>query len=97
MHARVLTIQMRPEEIEEVAQRYRELIVPSAKAQPGFKGLMLLTDPATGLAHSITFWDEAEQGWDQEEYRKLLGEFNNTMTVQSFSRKGFEVRVRVQS
>jgi hypothetical protein len=94
MHARILTIQMRPDEIEGVVSRYREVIVPSAKTQPGFKGLMLLTDSSSGLAHSITLWDEAEQGWDQEEYRKLLGEFNNTMTVQSFARKGFEVRVR---
>ena len=95
MHARILTITMRAEELEGMVQRYREVIVPSAKAQPGFQGLLLLTDAATGRAHSITFWDDAEQGWDQAEYQRLLYAFGDTMTIQSFSRESLEVRVRV--
>jgi hypothetical protein len=96
MRARILTITMRTEELEGMVQRYREVIVPSAKAQTGFKGLMLMTDAATGVAHSITFWESEDQGWAPEEYQRLLTAFNDTLTIQSFARQDFEVRVQVK-
>lgn len=62
MFARVFTIQARPGKLDEAADIFRNDVIPAVKQQKGFHNALLLTDPETGKALSITLWDtEADQ------------------------------------
>ncbi len=56
MHARVITSQFQPGKADEVVQIYRESMLPEARQQRGFKGVMFLVDHSTSKAISITLW-----------------------------------------
>lgn len=60
MHARVVDLRTRPFETKEMVRVYRSEVVPAAREQRGFKGAMLLTDPETGIALSVTLWETEE-------------------------------------
>jgi heme-degrading monooxygenase HmoA len=60
MHAKVVTFQIKPGMQEEVDRLFREVIVPSARKQKGFRGGMLLTDPDTGKGKSVALWETEE-------------------------------------
>jgi hypothetical protein len=57
MYARVVTIQLDPDRVEEVVKVYRESIWPAGKTQAGHAGGLFLTDPVTGKAISISLWE----------------------------------------
>lgn len=61
MHARVVDLRVRPVDTKEMVRVYREEVVPAAREQEGFEGAMLLTDPETGIAISITLWETAAE------------------------------------
>ena len=82
MHARVVTAQFQPGKMEEMLRIYRDSIVPAAKAQKGFEGIMCLTNPNTNKAISIALWEtEADMmageasGYLQEQIAKVAGTF----------------------
>jgi heme-degrading monooxygenase HmoA len=56
MYARVVTGQYQPGKLDEGEQMYRESILPEARRQPGFKGILGLVDRSSGKAISITLW-----------------------------------------
>jgi heme-degrading monooxygenase HmoA len=57
MFARVVTVQIKPETVEESTRIYEESIVAAMKEQPGFQGTTLLTKPdGSGTAVSISLW-----------------------------------------
>jgi heme-degrading monooxygenase HmoA len=57
MYARVIFAQFRPEQTDEIIQRYREAVVTEHRKQPGSKGTMVLIDRAAGKGISMTFWE----------------------------------------
>lgn len=57
MHARVVSIQVQSGKTDEAIAIYRDVVVPAAKQQKGFKSALLLTDPATGKGVSVTVWE----------------------------------------
>ncbi len=57
MHARVVSIQVRPADLPEVCRIYREGVLPVCKGQQGYRGALLLTEAETGRARSITLWE----------------------------------------
>jgi hypothetical protein len=57
VHARVIDLTVRSVDTKEMARVYREEIAPAARAQEGFKGAMLLTDPQTCIEISLTLWE----------------------------------------
>ncbi len=62
MYARVVTIRVRPEKMEECIRIFRERNAPSIAAQPGFHHGHWWVDRATGRATSVTFWEnEADE------------------------------------
>jgi len=96
MHARVTTVEMQPDKIEESVRMYRDSVIPAAKQQQGFKGAFLLTDPNTGKGVSITLWEtEADMragetsGYYQEQIAKFAQIFAGPPT-----REGYEVSVQ---
>ncbi len=57
MYARVVTVHIQPDRLDEVIQVFRDSISPAAKQQKGNKGGYFLTDHKTGKAISIAFWE----------------------------------------
>jgi len=84
MHAKVVTFQIKPGRQEEVDRLFREVIVPSAQKQKGFRGGMLLTDPATGKARSVALWDTEEDIRESERsgfYQEWVGRLNDALSM----------------
>lgn len=59
MYARVTSTQISPDKVEEATRITRDIVIPAAQREKGFKGYMALGDRATGKSLSITFWDTA--------------------------------------
>lgn len=60
IHVRAMIGQVKPEKLgqmDDAIRTYQESIVPAAQQQKGFKGALLLTNPHTGKAISITLWE----------------------------------------
>lgn len=60
MHARAMIGQVKPEKLSEMdraIRTYQNSIVLAAQQQKGFKDALLLTNPHTGKAISITLWE----------------------------------------
>ena len=61
MHARVTTVQLQPDKVDDVISIYQNEVLPVIKAQPGNRGVYLFTDRSTGSGVSVTLWtSEAE-------------------------------------
>ena len=69
MYARVMIGQVKPEKLGEAdsaIRAYQDSIVPVARQQKGFKGALLLTNPHTGKAISITLWETESDMMESE-------------------------------
>src|SRR6266446_8319044 len=97
MYARVIFAQFRPEQTDEIIQIYRESVVPKQSKQHGSKGVMVLTDRASGKGISITFWEtEADlQASDEasQYYQELGAKFATYWTAPQV-REAYEVSIQ---
>jgi len=87
---------MQPDKIEEGARIYQDSVVPAAKAQKGFKGILLLLAPETGKCISISLWEsEADMttGEASGYLREQVAKVASTLTGAP-SREAYEVRVK---
>ena len=57
MHCRVVSVQIQAGKTQEAIDLYQNSVVPAAKAQKGFGGAFLMTDPGSGKALSNTVWE----------------------------------------
>jgi heme-degrading monooxygenase HmoA len=70
MWARFGVIQVKPGQMDEFIQIFRDSMVPPARAQKGFQGVMVLADRDTNRAIGLSLWEseadaravEASQG-----------------------------------
>jgi heme-degrading monooxygenase HmoA len=92
MHARVISVQLKPGTAEEVKRIYHDSVLPAARRQPGFQRAMLLVDPLTERVISITQWaTEAdlaaseESGYLREQVAKLSLYFATPLVSELFS------------
>src|SRR5215208_614072 len=60
MLARVVSIEVRPEEMEECISIFKEVNAPSIAVRPGFSHGHWFVDRASGHATSVTFWENEE-------------------------------------
>ncbi len=59
--ARVMSLRVSPERMEEVSDAYRSVLLPELKDQvPGFTALLLLVNEETGHAFEITLFASEE-------------------------------------
>ena len=49
-----------PINMEEAVRIYRGSVVPAAKEERGFRGALMLVDPYTGEAVSMSLWESEE-------------------------------------
>ncbi|MGD9346990.1 MAG: hypothetical protein PVH84_14065 [Candidatus Aminicenantes bacterium] len=78
MFARVTTLHVRTDEIDEVIKIFNESVVPAAKSQQGFKRILVFLDRETGKAHSIALWESKEDAVANEKnlyYQEQLMKF----------------------
>ncbi len=94
--ARVTISQSKVESFDEMVKLYAESVVPAAKAQKGYLGVLLLTDRTTGKGISISIWESEEDcianeksGYYQEQVAKFI-DFFTAWPV----REGYEVSVK---
>jgi hypothetical protein len=95
MYARLTTIQIKPDKIDEATDIYRKSIVPAAKSQKGFCRINFFLDRKTGKAVSLALWDCEEDAlanershYYQEQLVKLMHLFTSPPT-----RDGYDVIV----
>ncbi len=75
MHARMSIFEGPPDKIDEGVRQAREVVLPQAKeADPGFKGIIALTDRQSGKMVGITFWESEEAMRASEEVANRLRE-----------------------
>jgi hypothetical protein len=85
MFARVTTFEGPPERIEEGIRLFREEVIPWLRDATGFRGWLVLLDPAAGKSLGITFWsteeamtDSAASGGDLRD--EIAAEMETPMT-----------------
>jgi len=97
MFARLTTIRVKTERIDEAIKLYKKNVVPEAKLQKGFRGTYLLVDRKIGKGVVITLWKSEEDAIANEEnryYQEQLIKFMNFFTGPPI-REGYEVSVLV--
>ena len=57
MLARVVTIEGRPEKVEDGIRYFREKLIPTAKSSHGFKDAYLMVDRKSGKILSVVTWE----------------------------------------
>lgn len=95
MFARVTTLYVKPETIDEAIRIYEDSVVPAARAQKGFHSATLLVDRKAAKGLSVTYWENEadalaneENKYYQEQLVKIMGFFSAPPI-----REGFEVTV----
>jgi heme-degrading monooxygenase HmoA len=80
MHARLTTIQLQPAMTEALGAKFTESVLPAAQQQPGFRGGLVLADPASGKAVLVSLWESEtdmhageSDGYYVEQIAKLAG------------------------
>jgi heme-degrading monooxygenase HmoA len=96
-YARVLMAGAQAGKTDELIQIGRDSILPVARQQPGFKGMLLLNDRTTGKGVSITLWaTEADmQAGETSGYlREQLAKLTDVLATQMV-REAYEVALQV--
>jgi heme-degrading monooxygenase HmoA len=94
--ARVTLTQSKIESYDEVVKLYAESVVPAAKSQKGYRGILLLSNRETGKGISITFWDSEENAIANEQsgyYQEQVAKFKDYFTAPPV-KEGYEVTVK---
>ncbi|MHA2314485.1 MAG: antibiotic biosynthesis monooxygenase family protein [Candidatus Hermodarchaeia archaeon] len=77
MFARVITMQLKSDKLDDAAKFYKENIVPAVKYQKGFNSNYLLIDRETGKAISVALWNSKEDIIANEESGWWKGQINS--------------------
>jgi heme-degrading monooxygenase HmoA len=95
MFARLTTMNVKPDRIEEAIAIYKKSVIPAAKSQKGFVAAYLLADRETGKGLSITFWKTEQDALENERnryYQEQLVKFLDMFQSPPI-REGYEVSV----
>ena len=92
MLARVVTIQVKPEKMDECISIFKEVNAPSIAARPGFDHGHWWVDRTSGQATSVTFWENVE---DEEASRanipRLVSGMSDVLASDDVYQETFEV------
>jgi heme-degrading monooxygenase HmoA len=92
--ARLTITQSKIESYDEMVNLYKESVVPAAKSQKGYLGIMLLSDRKTGI--SIAIWESEEDAIANEKsgyYQEQVDKFKKYYTAPPI-REAYEVSVK---
>ena len=92
MLARVVTIQVRPEKMDECIAIFKEINAPSIAAQPGFDHGHWFVDRVSGEATSVTFWEnEADEKASRANIPRLIEGMSQVLASEEVYQEIFEV------
>jgi heme-degrading monooxygenase HmoA len=92
MYARLVTIQVRPEKMDECIRIFRERNAPSIAAQPGFDHGHWWANRETGTATSVTFWtNEADEQASRANIPNLIERMADVLASTDVYQETFEV------
>jgi heme-degrading monooxygenase HmoA len=92
MLARVVTIQVRPEKMDECITIFKEINAPSIAAQPGFNHGHWFVNRASGEATSATFWEnEADEEKSRANISRLIEGMSQVLASEEVYQEIFEV------
>ena len=93
MRTRVITVEYQPGQTEEATGIIREGIVPEGRKLPGWRGILLLTEPGGTHGLEISLWDSAEAMENPSEaYRAQAVRFEEVLAGPAV-REAYEVNV----
>lgn len=95
MYARITTIHVHLDRIDEAIQLYRKSVIPEAKKQKGFKGACFFVDRNVGKGHAMTFWRSEKDALANEEnlyYQEQLVKFLTLFSAPPI-REGYEIQI----
>jgi heme-degrading monooxygenase HmoA len=94
--ARLTITQAKIESVDEMVKLYSDSVVPAAKSQKGYLGILLLTNRETGKGISIAIWESEEDAIANEKsgyYQEQVNKFIKFYTAPPI-REGYEVSVK---
>src|SRR5215217_5672927 len=60
MHARVTTVQVPPDRIDDATRHVREQVLPRLSQMEGFEGMVALASSQSGKVQGVAFWESEE-------------------------------------
>jgi hypothetical protein len=60
MHARVTTLEVPPERMDDATRHVREQVLPRLSQMDGFKGFVVLGSSQSGKLQGVAFWESEE-------------------------------------
>lgn len=99
MFARVATVHVQLDKLDEAIRIYDERVVPALQGQPGFEGVELLVNRETGHGISITRWaTRADQLASETSgfYREQVAQFRGLFDAMPI-RETYEIAVAAES
>jgi heme-degrading monooxygenase HmoA len=91
MYARVTFATAEPAKVDQTIKIMRDSILPAAKKQKGFKGLIYLTNRKTGKGMSIVLWNTEDDmkagessGFYQEQLAKEMPFLSGPPTMEHY-------------
>ncbi len=92
MLARVVTIQVRPEKMDECIAIFKEVNAPSIAARPGFDHGHWWVDRTSGKATSVTFWEnEDDERASRANIPRLIEGMSHVLASHAVYQETFEV------
>jgi hypothetical protein len=89
--ARVVTIQVKPEKMDECIRIFREVNAPSIAARPGFDHGHWWVDRISGQATSVTFWkNEADEEASRANIPRLIEGMSHVLDSEEVYQEIFE-------
>lgn len=85
MFARVTTVQIRPDTVDEATRIYNDSVIAAAKGQQGYVNTYMLTDRASGRGMAVTLWQTLEDLQASESsgyYQEQVAKFAPFLTAQ---------------
>lgn len=94
--ARLTITQSKIESYDEMVKLYHDSVVPAAKSQKGYLGILLLSDRKTGKSISVALWESEADAIANEKsgyYQEQINKFKNFFTAPP-TREQYEVSVK---
>lgn len=96
MHAGVVTLRVRPDEVGEAVRIYRESVLPELQELQGFEGGYVLTNAESGKCYVIGLWhiqEDAERFQSSGSFREQASKFEDVL-AEAPTREIYEVSVQ---
>jgi len=83
MHARIVTLHVREGNLDQVVRIFRQIVLPAANRQPGFAGLVVMSDRGVGKVLSTSLWHSEADLLASEEAEYFLEQISRLITLLS--------------